>query len=65
MQTQKEWTAAPDVFDVVASALMCYETEDIYHVRASDERDDYNDSGTLTFKTRDGRRWKLLLAELT
>jgi hypothetical protein len=65
MQTPKEWTAAPDVFDIVASAMMCYETDDIYHVRASDEVDGHGDLGTITFKTRDGRRWKLLLAELT
>jgi hypothetical protein len=65
MENPKHWNDEPVVFEAVATAMQCDETEDIQRVRVSEEKDGYGSRGIITFKTRDGRRWKLLLAELT
>lgn len=69
MQTPRQWSDEPELFEAVALALeqaasAADEGDTIRSVMYRDERDEYGEQGTITVRTADGRTFKLLLAEV-
>ena len=64
MLVNREWSNEPEMFEAVTDALGEVESNGAFVVNALDERDEYGFDGYISIRTEDGRRFRLLLAEV-